>query len=72
MAEAVQQALAQSGEGSEAYTGSEIQNMIQSQLKNMVSEKIMSEQTQKNNLEEIATAESDRKVSTTPIILKQA
>lgn len=53
--------MADSGEGSEAYTGSEIQNMIQSQLKNMVAEKIMSEQTQKTNLEENATAESDKK-----------
>jgi len=58
--------LAQSGEGSEAYTGSEIQNLIQSQLKNVLAEKIMSEQTQKTNLEESSTADADRKVSTFP------
>jgi len=40
--------------------------MIQSHLKNMVAENIMSEQTQKTNLEETAIADADKKVSTKP------
>ena len=69
MADSVQQALALSGEGSEAYADSEIQNMIQSHLKNMVAENIMSEQTQKTNLETTALADAQLEVSTKPKFL---
>jgi len=41
-----------SGEGSEAFADSEIQNMIQSHVQNMVAEQVMSGETQKTNLEE--------------------
>ena len=43
LSSSVQQALSQSGEGSEALAESEIQNMIESQVKNMVAEKAHSE-----------------------------
>jgi hypothetical protein len=47
----VQQALSQVGEGSEASAESEIQSFIQSQVKSLVAENMLSEQTQKTNLE---------------------
>ena len=43
LSSSVQQALSQSGEGSEALAESEIQNMIESQVKNMVAEKAHAE-----------------------------
>ena len=70
MADSAQKALALSGEGSEAFADSEIQTLIQSHLKNMVAENIMSEQTQKTNLEETAAVDAELEVSTFPIILR--
>ena len=43
LSSSVQQALSQSGEGSEALAESEIKNMIQSQVENMVAEQAHSE-----------------------------
>jgi hypothetical protein len=52
MSKSVQQALALSGEGSEALADSDIQSMIQSHIKNLVAENIVNEQSQKTNLED--------------------
>ena len=43
LSSSVQQALSQSGEGSEALAESEIKNMIQSQVENMVAEQAKSD-----------------------------
>ena len=64
MSSAVQQALSQSGEGSEALADSEIQNMIQSHVASMVAESVESKQTQKTNLEESAQVDAEQSVST--------
>lgn len=50
MADSVSAAL--SGEGSEAFADSEIQNMIQSHVSNMVAEQVLGGESQKTNLEE--------------------
>ena len=50
MADSVSAAL--SGEGSEAFADSEIQNMIQSHVSNMVAEQVLCGESQKTNLEE--------------------
>jgi hypothetical protein len=61
MSNSVQQALALSGEGSEALADSEIQNMIQSHIKNLVAENIAGEQSQKTNLEDHNLVNLDEK-----------
>jgi len=63
MSRSVQQALALSGEGSEALADSEIQSMIQSHIKNLVAENIVNEQSQKTNLEDHTLLNLDEKVS---------
>ena len=45
----VQQALSQAGEGSEALADSEIENMIQSHVQNLVSEQAQTEQKSVSN-----------------------
>jgi hypothetical protein len=50
LADSVSAAL--SGEGSEAFADSEIQNMIQSHVSNMVAEQVLGGESQKTNLEE--------------------
>jgi hypothetical protein len=59
----VQQALIASGQGSEAYTKNEIQNMIQSSLQELVAENQTIAKTQKTNLEESSFAQLDNAVS---------
>ena len=65
----VQQALSQEGEGAEASAESEIQNFIQSQVKSLVAENMMSEQTQKTNLEESQMIEHENHVSKQTLFL---
>jgi ElaB/YqjD/DUF883 family membrane-anchored ribosome-binding protein len=60
----VQQALAQSGEGADAYAKSEISGMIQSSLNDMIAESQTRHQSQKTNLEESSFAQLDMAVST--------
>merc|ERR1712127_312162 len=55
--DSVQQAMSQTGEGSEAFADSEIQNFIQSNVQSMIAENLVSQQTQKTNLEESSAAE---------------
>ena len=55
--DSVQQALSQTGEGSDAFADSEIQNFIQSNVQSMIAENLVSEQTQKTNLKESSAAE---------------
>jgi hypothetical protein len=46
--DSVQQALSQTGEGSEAFADSEIQSFIHSNVQSMIAENLESQQTQKN------------------------
>jgi hypothetical protein len=55
--DSVQQALSQTGEGSEAFADSEIQSFIHSNVQSMIAENLESQQTQKTNLEESSAAE---------------
>jgi len=67
LAETVQQALASSGQGSEAMADSELKATLEQQMQSFLAESILNEETQKTNLEEDTSVKVGKKVSTRPL-----
>lgn len=68
LASSVQKALLDSGLGSEAETESEIKTLIEEHVQNELAEDMLSEETQKTNLEDPKVDDASLTVSNHPLI----